>query len=103
VPGERPYTLLDYFDFAPAAAARQPGMHRRMGHPGLKSAAIARRASSSPERPRSPAQLPRLALIIDESHVTLPQVRAMYNGDRNRKQVLVEHGFRLPARWTTAR
>ncbi len=36
-------------------------------------------------------------LVIDESHVTLPQVRAMYNGDRNRKQVLVEHGFRLPS------
>ncbi|MFW6132369.1 MAG: excinuclease ABC subunit UvrB [Planctomycetota bacterium] len=36
-------------------------------------------------------------LIIDESHVTLPQLRAMYNGDRNRKQVLVDHGFRLPS------
>ena len=36
-------------------------------------------------------------LIIDESHVTLPQIRAMYNGDRARKQVLVEHGFRLPS------
>ena len=35
--------------------------------------------------------------IIDESHVTLPQVRAMYGGDRSRKQNLVEHGFRLPA------
>jgi excinuclease ABC subunit B len=36
-------------------------------------------------------------LVIDESHVTLPQVGAMFNGDRNRKQVLVEHGFRLPS------
>jgi excinuclease ABC subunit B len=36
-------------------------------------------------------------LIIDESHVTIPQLRAMYNGDRSRKQVLVEHGFRLPS------
>ena len=35
--------------------------------------------------------------IIDESHVTLPQVRAMYGGDRSRKQNLVEHGFRLSA------
>lgn len=53
-PGEKPYTLLDYFpkDFL---------------------------------------------LIIDESHVTLPQIRAMYNGDRQRKEVLVEHGFRLPS------
>jgi excinuclease ABC subunit B len=36
-------------------------------------------------------------LILDESHVTLPQLRAMYNGDRQRKEVLVEHGFRLPS------
>ncbi len=36
-------------------------------------------------------------LMIDESHVTIPQVRAMFNGDRNRKEVLVEHGFRLPS------
>ncbi len=36
-------------------------------------------------------------LIIDESHVTIPQVRAMYNGDRARKLTLVEHGFRLPS------
>jgi excinuclease ABC subunit B len=36
-------------------------------------------------------------LIIDESHVTLPQIKAMYNGDRQRKEVLVEHGFRLPS------
>lgn len=35
--------------------------------------------------------------IIDESHVTVPQVRGMYNGDRARKTVLVEHGFRLPS------
>ena len=36
-------------------------------------------------------------LVIDESHVTLPQVRAMYNGDRARKQNLVDYGFRLPS------
>ena len=36
-------------------------------------------------------------LIIDESHVTLPQIKAMYNGDKQRKQVLVDHGFRLPS------
>ena len=35
--------------------------------------------------------------FIDESHVTLPQVRAMYGGDRSRKEVLIEYGFRLPA------
>lgn len=36
-------------------------------------------------------------LFIDESHVTIPQLRAMYHGDRHRKEVLVEHGFRLPS------
>lgn len=36
-------------------------------------------------------------LVIDESHVTVPQIRAMYGGDRSRKQNLVEYGFRLPA------
>lgn len=53
-PGERPYTLFDYFpdDYL---------------------------------------------LIVDESHVSLPQVRGMYNGDRARKEVLVEYGFRLPS------
>ncbi len=53
-PGERPYTLIDYFpdDFL---------------------------------------------TIIDESHVTIPQVRGMYFGDRSRKETLVEHGFRLPS------
>jgi len=36
-------------------------------------------------------------LVIDESHVTIPQIRAMYGGDRSRKQTLVEYGFRLPS------
>ena len=53
-PGEKPYTLIDYF-------------------------------------------LRDFLLIIDESHATIPQLHAMYNGDRMRKQTLVEHGFRLPS------
>ena len=36
-------------------------------------------------------------LVIDESHMTIPQIRGMYNGDRSRKEVLVEYGFRLPS------
>ncbi len=36
-------------------------------------------------------------LVIDESHMSIPQIRGMYNGDRSRKEVLVEHGFRLPS------
>lgn len=38
-----------------------------------------------------------LLIVIDESHVTLPQIRGMFNGDKARKQVLVDHGFRLPS------
>lgn len=38
-----------------------------------------------------------LLTIIDESHVTIPQIRGMYHGDRSRKQTLIEHGFRLPS------
>jgi excinuclease ABC subunit B len=53
-PGERPYTLLDYF----------------------------------PED---------YLVVIDESHVAVPQVRGQYAGDRSRKETLVEHGFRLPS------
>src|SRR3990172_8654236 len=36
-------------------------------------------------------------MFVDESHMSIPQVRGMYNGDRARKEVLVEHGFRLPS------
>ena len=36
-------------------------------------------------------------LVVDESHVTIPQVRGMYNGDRSRKENLVNYGFRLPS------
>ena len=36
-------------------------------------------------------------LVIDESHVTIPQLRGMYNGDHTRKEMLVEYGFRLPS------
>ncbi|MCL4221634.1 MAG: excinuclease ABC subunit UvrB [Phycisphaerales bacterium] len=97
-PGERPYTLLDYFDFAPpadSASGTTTGRH---------DAAEATHDSdtSSPRLFDSPSlrQRPNYRdwlLIIDESHVTLPQIRAMFNGDRARKEVLVEHGFRLPS------
>ncbi|MCK4872306.1 MAG: excinuclease ABC subunit UvrB [Phycisphaerales bacterium] len=72
-PGERPYTLLDYFRYGAQADGEQA---RSSGGSGGRGGWL---------------------LIIDESHVTIPQVRAMYNGDRARKQVLVDHGFRLPS------
>ncbi len=82
-PGERPYTLLDYFDFAPTGAGN-PKAIESLGEKG---------ASMLVDRPNFRDWL----CIIDESHVTIPQVHAMFNGDRNRKRVLVDHGFRLPS------
>ncbi len=85
--GERPFTLMDYFDYAP----RRDGGARVFKHdPALQA---------SPNR-HDPARRPNYRdwlLIIDESHVTIPQIRAMFNGDQARKTVLVEHGFRLPS------
>ena len=53
----------------------------------------ARRAAGN-----SPDYFPKdYLLFIDESHVTIPQLRAMYAGDRSRKETLVRHGFRLPS------
>ena len=103
-PGERPFTLLDYFDYAPAAPGGtgvppvsegdQSGKDRREACPtgaGRDIEEDERRYGVS--RDNAGGWL----LIIDESHVTIPQIRAMYNGDRARKEVLVEHGFRLPS------
>jgi len=47
--------------------------------------------------PRKPDGSPDFLLVIDESHVTVPQIGAMYEGDRSRKQTLVDFGFRLPS------
>jgi excinuclease ABC subunit B len=80
--GEKPFTLLDYFDYAPPA-----GEHKSVSP-------MATELSSEKQRGMRP-NLDDWLLIIDESHVTLPQVRAMFNGDQARKKVLVEHGFRL--------
>jgi len=98
-PGERPYTLLDYFDYAPPSdEATERRSDEGEGPPATDSdpsVASSLRASvaSTSTRPNYRDWL----LIIDESHVTVPQIRAMFNGDRARKTVLVDHGFRLPA------
>jgi len=95
-PGERPYTLLDYFDFAPPDPGKgqslPAGDHARRLSEQLAQGPLTPTATASLR-----ANLNDWLLIIDESHVTLPQIRAMYNGDRARKEVLVEHGFRLPS------
>ncbi|MGB3922101.1 MAG: excinuclease ABC subunit UvrB [Minisyncoccia bacterium] len=67
LPGEPPFTLLDYFP------------RRRQGFGGQAK------------------EVPDFLTIIDESHVTVPQIGGMYFGDKSRKDTLVEHGFRLPS------
>ncbi len=116
-PGERPWTLLDYFDYAPGVGSESPSQWEGVG--GRADSPFEFRPASlgSVTHPAStlgyggPPQLARggggghapppnlgdWLLIIDESHVTIPQVHAMFNGDKARKTVLVEHGFRLPS------
>jgi len=90
-PGERPYTLLDYFDYAPAARDQGTrGSRDRMIETGSVAPPIPSPLSSRPN-------FKDWLCIIDESHVSMPQVRAMFNGDQARKRVLVDHGFRLPS------
>ncbi len=134
MPGERPYCLMDYFDFAPPpppgekcqeTERRSDGVAAESGvrHSAFEQGTVPSNSTSNAEsrmpNAGSPASgvrgyrsvdtdrigdetAPRpnyrdWLLIIDESHVTMPQIRAMFNGDRARKEVLVEHGFRLPS------
>ncbi len=92
--GERPFTLLDYFDFAP------PTSEPRGPAAGASTRAAADRPPEASTDRIGRDLRPNFRdwlLVIDESHVTMPQIQAMYNGDRARKTVLVEHGFRLPS------
>ena len=67
--------------------------------PGIEnySAPLANRAPGVPPETLFDFFPKDFLLIVDESHVTIPQIRAMYAGDQSRKRVLVEHGFRLPS------
>jgi excinuclease ABC subunit B len=103
LPGERPFTLLDYFDYAPANPDRLVEPDRTVelvdehGEP-MRPTQDSRDHDEDARRfGVERTNLKDWLMIIDESHVTLPQIRAMYNGDRARKEVLVEHGFRLPS------
>ena len=90
-PGSKPYTLMDYFPDA------QSGTYQGGYVDGSRSdAAIVEKPLDDPTAIIKDATDDWL-LMIDESHVTIPQLHAMYHGDRHRKEVLVEHGFRLPS------
>ncbi len=69
-PGDPPYTLLDYFSY-PTFIRENSRRNSRFDS--------------------------RFLVFIDESHMTIPQIRGMYNGDRTRKETLIEYGFRLPS------
>jgi len=92
-PGERPFSLLDYFDYAPPAGGAGFRPVEANGGRGMGEGPEARPTGSRPTR----TNLGDWLVIVDESHVTMPQIRAMFNGDQARKKVLVEHGFRLPS------
>ncbi|MEO0291052.1 MAG: excinuclease ABC subunit UvrB [candidate division WOR-3 bacterium] len=75
-------------------------MLREIGYcPGIENYSRHFDGRKPGERPRCLLDYfpPEFLCIIDESHVTIPQLRAMYRGDRSRKEVLVEYGFRLPS------
>jgi excinuclease ABC subunit B len=67
--GEPPFTLIDYFNYAYPSAKLNAGSDNSRATPWL--------------------------CVIDESHISVPQIRGMYEGDKKRKEILVEHGFRL--------
>ena len=97
--GEPPFTLLDYFKYSadkttPSSPPSQGGEDR-----GVRSTrlSVVDTGLVIVTPPLGGGARGGFLTIIDESHVTLPQIRGMYNGDRARKDVLVEHGFRLPS------
>ncbi|MEA2020102.1 MAG: excinuclease ABC subunit UvrB [Patescibacteria group bacterium] len=89
--GEAPYTLLDYFTRNTMALGKDMwSADSDLAHSPAPRAAVKEAPGASP----APGTW---LCIIDESHMTIPQIRGMYNGDRARKETLVEHGFRLPS------
>ena len=94
--GSTPFTLFDYFRVGSNLSPTRQGA----GHsPSSADENEDEEALTLPGGAESNARtsLDDWLLIIDESHVTLPQMRAMYHGDQARKKTLVEHGFRLPS------
>ena len=95
--GDAPDTLLSYFPREKKTESPERG--RKFGKtPGVKDAPTP--GVEENFRPRGgdfDLDVPDFLTIIDESHVTVPQIGGMYAGDQSRKETLVEHGFRLPS------
>jgi len=83
LPGEPSETLLSYFPF-------------KNGKGGSEAKALLPPKGGSEVKTLLPPK-PDFITIIDESHIAVPQIRGMYEGDRSRKETLVEYGFRLPS------
>jgi excinuclease ABC subunit B len=86
--GEPPETLLSYFPYKKL---------KNQEHSLQNSHSVLEGQDSSFSSEDSSESIPDFLTIIDESHVTLPQLGGMYAGDRSRKNTLVEYGFRLPS------
>ncbi|MCC6580781.1 MAG: excinuclease ABC subunit UvrB [Phycisphaeraceae bacterium] len=98
-PGSKPYTLLDYFPDAQSGTYQGgyvDGSRDDIDYPDQRLTSSSETSGGGNTSGGGDASGDWL-LIIDESHVTLPQLHAMYNGDQQRKKVLVDHGFRLPS------
>lgn len=93
--GEAPYTLLDYFERC--GSENKYGRHGKGSDPkiGRYDHVLDQRAYDGHKIGSDPKK--NWLCIIDESHMTVPQIRGMYNGDQARKEVLIDYGFRLPS------
>ncbi len=92
--GEPPETLLSYF---PRAVADNSSFSGSLSGVATSALSLSSSACETLRKRKLPATVPDFLTIIDESHVTLPQLEGMYAGDASRKNTLVEYGFRLPS------
>jgi excinuclease ABC subunit B len=92
--GEPPETLLSYFPHMAVGNSSFSGSLSGVATPTLP---LGSSACETPRKRKLPTAIPNFLTIIDESHVTLPQLQGMYAGDASRKNTLVEYGFRLPS------
>lgn len=91
-PGTPPYTLLDYFRYSYSDSNLR--MRSNRSRNDIRTENSNRLICFTKQYKTAP---PQFLTIIDESHVTIPQLKGMYHGDRSRKETLVEYGFRLPS------
>ncbi|MBI4434901.1 excinuclease ABC subunit UvrB [Candidatus Uhrbacteria bacterium] len=94
-PGKPPFTLVDFYNYAYTTTDRTTRITTDTGATP-RTCEDSDTESVRSVRKRSVVD-PGWLCFIDESHITIPQIRGMYAGDRSRKQTLIEYGFRLPS------